>query len=288
MARNNKRTTANLGADTPEVSAAPVAQQSNDQSFSWTNPTEFVDLPSEGLRYPQGHPLYNQTSVEIRHMTAKEEDILTSEPLIRKGIVLDRLIDSVLVDKSIRSESLLIGDKNAILIAARVTGYGEEYDVAIDCPNCGTKCKETYLIPEITRTTEASEDIPWVEHNTFKVTLPKTKIEAVCRLMTGKDEELNRQRKKNIKKAGLGLGMGELTSQMLSFIESLNGNTDKAFIRSFVQNMPAYDSRYLRKIYGSAVPNVELVTDFECSNCDHSTEMEVPLTAGFFWPDARV
>ena len=144
MARNNKRTTANTGADTPEVSAAPVAQQSSDQSFSWTNPTEFVDLPSEGLRYPQGHPLHNQTSVEIRHMTAKEEDILTSESLIRKGIVLDRLIDSVLVNKSIKAESLLIGDKNAILIAARVTGYGEDYDVSINCPNCGETNNRDY------------------------------------------------------------------------------------------------------------------------------------------------
>ena len=287
MARNKNRKTANMGADTPEVSAAPVAQQSSDQSFSWTNPTEFVDLPSEGLRYPQGHPLYNQTSVEIRHMTAKEEDILTSESLIRKGIVLDRLIDSVLVNKSIKAESLLIGDKNAILIAARVTGYGEDYDASVDCPNCGETNKASYDIPSIIQTVEPSEDVNWVGHDTFKVSLPRTKVEVTCRLLTGRDEESRRQRQKNEKRAGVA-SSGGLTSQIEMIITSINGSEDRGMIRSFVQNMPALDARHLRKVYASAVPNIELKADFTCVACEHNTEMEVPITAGFFWPDAGV
>jgi len=287
MARNKNRKTANMGADTPEVSAAPVAQQSNDQSFSWTNPTEFVDLPSEGLRYPQGHPLFNQTSVEIRHMTAKEEDILTSESLIRKGIVLDRLIDSVLVNKSIKAESLLIGDKNAILIAARVTGYGEDYDASVDCPNCGETNKASYDIPSIIQTVEPSEDVNWVGHDTFKVSLPRTKVEVTCRLLTGRDEESRRQRQKNEKRAGVA-SSGGLTSQIEMIITSINGSEDRGMIRSFVQNMPALDARHLRKVYASAVPNIELKADFTCVACEHNTEMEVPITAGFFWPDAGV
>lgn len=286
MARNKNRKTANMGADTPEVSAAPVAQQSNEQSFSWTNPTEFVDLPSEGLRYPQGHPLHNQTSVEIRHMTAKEEDILTSESLIRKGIVLDRLIDSVLVNKSIKAESLLIGDKNAILIAARVTGYGDDYDVSVNCPNCGEKNKASYIISDITNTVECSDNIEWVGHDTFEVLLPKTSVTATCKLLTGKDEESSRQRKKQYKKAGLPTS--DLTDQLQSLIVSINGNNDRALIRSFVQNMPALDARHLRKVYVSAVPNIELRADFTCVACEHNTDMEVPITAGFFWPDAGV
>jgi len=287
MARNKNRKTANMGADTPEVSAAPVAQQSSDQSFSWTNPTEFVDLPSEGLRYPQGHPLFNQTSVEIRHMTAKEEDILTSESLIRKGIVLDRLIDSVLVNKSIKAESLLIGDKNAILIAARVTGYGEDYDASVDCPNCGETNKASYDIPSIIQTVEPSEDVNWVGHDTFKVSLPRTKVEVTCRLLTGRDEESRRQRQKNEKRAGVA-SSGGLTSQIEMIITSINGSEDRGMIRSFVQNMPALDARHLRKVYASAVPNIELKADFTCVACEHNTEMEVPITAGFFWPDAGV
>ena len=287
MARNKNRKTANMGADTPEVSAAPVAQQSNEQSFSWTNPTEFVDLPSEGLRYPQGHPLHNQTSVEIRHMTAKEEDILTSESLIRKGIVLDRLIDSVLVNKSIKAESLLIGDKNAILIAARVTGYGEDYDVSVDCPNCGETNKASYDIPNIIQTVEPSEDVNWVGHDTFKVSLPRTKVEVTCRLLTGRDEESRRQRQKNEKRAGVA-SSGGLTSQIEMIITSINGNEDRGMIRSFVQSMPALDARHLRKVYASAVPNIELKADFTCVACEHNTDMEVPITAGFFWPDAGI
>jgi len=287
MARNKNRKTANMGVDTPEVSAAPVAQQSNEQSFSWTNPTEFVDLPSEGLRYPQGHPLHNQTSVEIRHMTAKEEDILTSESLIRKGIVLDRLIDSVLVNKSIKAESLLIGDKNAILIAARVTGYGDDYDVSVDCPNCGETNKTSFIIPDITNVVEPSAEVEWVSHDSFKVSLPRTKVEVVCRLLTGHDEETNRQRIKNEKKAGIARS-GGLTSQIQMFITSINGSEDRGMIRSFVQNMPALDARHLRKVYASAVPNIELRADFTCVACEHNADMEVPITAGFFWPDAGI
>ena len=133
-------TTAAVGLGVPGDSGAP--------SFSWSVPTEFVELPSEGLFYPPGHPLHNEKTVEIRFMTAKEEDILTSRSLLKAGVALDRMLQNTLINKSIDVNSLLIGDKNALLVAARRTGYGPEYATSVNCPNCGAQVEHTFDISE--------------------------------------------------------------------------------------------------------------------------------------------
>ena len=284
MARNKSRTSAPK-VEQDATPPAPATATSQTQEFSWSNPTEFVDLPSGGKYYPEGHPLHGQDAVEIRFMTAKEEDILTSQALIRKGIVLDRLVDSVIVDKRITSNALLIGDKNAILIAARVTGYGEEYNVKITCPACGEDSEEEFMVSDImtVKTADASE-IVWNDDGTFDIQLPMTKATVSCRLMTGADETANAQRRKQMKKHRMA--NNELTTMLRTMVVKINGNSDRAMINSFVENMPARDARHLRINYTKAVPNVELNTDFDCGNCGHSADMEVPLNAGFFWPDA--
>ena len=90
-------------------------------------PTEIVELPSKGHFYINGHPL-SSGKVEIKYMTAKEEDILTSENLIRQGTVIDKLLESLIVDKSIKVDDLLTGDKNALMVASRILAYGKDYD----------------------------------------------------------------------------------------------------------------------------------------------------------------
>ena len=132
MSRNDDRLSS---AASPADSPAPHVTQ-NEQLLSFTRPTEFVDLPSKGLLYPVGHPLHGVETLEIKYMTAKEEDILTSKTLIRKGLVIDRLIRSVLVDQTIDPDDILIGDKNALILAIRITGYGESYETEISCPAC--------------------------------------------------------------------------------------------------------------------------------------------------------
>jgi len=282
MARNKSRTSAPK-VEHDDAPAAAAATQT--QEFNWSNPTEFVDLPSGGKYYPEGHPLHNQDALEIRFMTAKEEDILTSQSLIRKGIVLDRLVDSVIVDKRITSKDLLVGDKNAVLIAARVTGYGQEYNVKVTCPECGEESEEEFLIEDISTIKEADASaVVWNDDGTFDIHLPMTKATTTCRLMTGADETANTQRRKQMKKHRMPTSA--LTTLLRTMVVKLNGNSDRAMINGFIDNMPARDARHLRIEYTKAVPNIELRTDFDCGNCEHSSEMEVPLNAGFFWPDA--
>ena len=122
----------------PTVDPSSPADFSAQDNLGWVTPTEFISLPTQGAFYPEGHPLCNVESIEIKYMTAKEEDILTSESLIKKGIALDRLLQSVMVDKSIPLNDLLVADKNALLIGTRITGYGPAYETNVTCPSCSS------------------------------------------------------------------------------------------------------------------------------------------------------
>ena len=136
MPRNNQRR-ATTGTSTAKKAQPKVAPPTSVLDF--VSPTEIVDLPSEGRYYPENHPLHGESTIEIRYMTAKDEDILTSQSLLRKGVAMEKFLQNIIVDKSIKSTDLLSGDRSAILVAARCTGYGEIYETEIDCPACGNK-----------------------------------------------------------------------------------------------------------------------------------------------------
>ena len=269
----------------PAVAAAATGNEGN--PFTWAAPTEFVKIPSGGIFYPPDHPLHQQDSVEIRFMTAKDEDILTSQSLIKQGIAIDRLLQSVIVDKRISVGSLLVGDKNALVIAARITGYGEEYETRATCPSCGNQ--ETHLFDL------EQQDIGYdpssalaeyggrqTEDNTFVLSLPTSGVEVEVRLLTGEDEtqlgkDTERKRRRN-------LDDSLLTDQMRKYVVSVNGNSSSIVIAQYIHSMPARDSRLLRKFYDSITPTISLEQFFACTVCSYTGEVEVPLTADFFWP----
>tara|TARA_R110002110_G_scaffold82766_5_gene215232 strand:+ start:31 stop:888 length:858 start_codon:yes stop_codon:yes gene_type:complete len=244
-------------------------------------PTELVELPSKGLLYPEGHPLHKQEEIEIKLMTAKEEDILVNKSLLKKGVALDRMLQSIIVNKKIKLDDLLVSDKNALIIATRVSAYGAEYNAQATCPNCGVaneysfdlEEKELKYLYEHTR-----EDIRIAESGNFLVTLPRTKMEVEFRLLRGFDEKRLLEKNKKNK------GIIALTDQFNAFIVSVNGVTDRQKLSDFITVMPAYDSKYLRLAYAEVLPAVDLKQYFECSECDHSQDMEVPFTVEFFWP----
>ena len=256
-------------------------------SFSFSTPTEFVELPSAGRYYPEGHPLCGKEEVEIYHMTAKDEDILTSETLIKKGIVIDRLLQNVLVDKSIDSSSLLVGDKNALLVAVRITGYGEAYDTKMICPSCMKSVSQRFDLS--LRTVYHANDEEVKEHGfeissngRFELTMPASKVVVEVRLMTGQDEEYLNKMSENRRKNKLP--ESTLTDQLRRMIVSVNGDSSGQMIKEFVNYMPAKDSRYLRTTYHKVVPDINMAQEFSCASCGHAQELEVPFTVDFFWP----
>ena len=283
MSRNKQR----IGASQPDTSSPPPSvMQEGGSGFSFVVPTEFVELPSGGQFYEEGHPLHNESTIEIKQMTAKEEDILTSRSLLKKGVALDRVLRNLIVDKRIDPDSLLIGDKNAIVVATRVSGYGNEYTTNVTCPACGENQDYTFDLNECDyKTSEEAYDAGIVDNQdgTFNVVLPRTKLDITFGLMTGRDEKrLMKQLEGSKRKKG---AEQNITQQLSAIIKEVNGDDDPKLINYVVENLPSLDSRYLRTTYRIANPDLDLTQEFECSACGHEQEMEVPLTADFFWPD---
>jgi hypothetical protein len=269
---------------TPAISP-PQTQPSMD--VSWATPTELVDLPSRGIFYAANHPLHNTETVEIRHMTAKDEDILTNRSLLRKGLALDRLIEGVLMNKSIKSTSLLLGDKNAILIAARVSAYGADYMASVTCPACTTQQDFEFDLDALAVKDEPADGlddgVTKTESGTFMVTLPVSNVDIEVKFLTGADErkvtrEAERKRKRNIDSS-------LFTDQLKSFIVSVDGDEEHLALQQFIAKMTARDARHLRRIYSELMPDINLNQEFVCENCGHEADMEVPLGSNFFWPD---
>ncbi len=285
MSRNKDRL--GSGDTTPEASSPPVAAMDSN-IFSFVAPTEFVKLPSEGKHYPPEHPLFDQSTIEIKQMTAKEEDILTSVTLLQNGVALERLLESIIIDKNINPKTLLVGDRNAIVISARVSGYGKSYKTQITCPECVTPQQHNFDLngASIRTTTEILNDLPEIftvnDNGSYSVVLPKSQLNVSLRLLTGVDENSLTSRMQQNKKQK---SEKFITTQLAHMISSVNGNVTREAIEYVSNNIPSADSAFLRKIYKGLVPNVELKLNFQCENCPHTEEMEVPLTADFFWPE---
>ncbi len=282
MSRNQDR----LGGVQQQDPSPPVQAMAEDTGgFSFVIPTEFVELPSGGRYYPPGHPLHGESAIEIKQMTAKEEDMLTSRTLIKKGVALDRVIGSLIINKAIDPDSLYIGDRNAIIVATRVSGYGSDYTTKVNCPACGANQSYSFDLNDATVYTGDFDNTMSVTDNkdgTFNVTLPKTNVVATFKLLSGVDEKRLVRGAEADKKQKQEHGV---TRQLASLIVAVNGDTSIDAIRYLIENMPSSDSRHLRLAYKLNAPNVDLTQHFECGECGHEQDMEVPLNADFFWPD---
>ena len=242
-------------------------------------PTEVVDLPSQGLLYPKDSPLSSGT-IEIKYMTAREEDILTSANLIKKGIVIDKLLEALIVDKSIKLDDMLLGDKNAILIASRILAYGKEYEVEIDG-------KE--VVVDLTTLKEKTLDEKIVVNgaNEFDFELPATKRKLTFKLLTQSDEKSMDKEIQGYKKIGDGIGY-ETTTRLKHQILSVDGDAKKASVNNFVDNeFLSMDSRAFRTHVNSINPDVEMKSTL-IDEDGNEKEFTVPMTVTFLWPSIGV
>jgi len=242
-------------------------------------PTEMVELPSKGYFYPEGHPLASG-KVEVKYMTAKEEDILTSQNLIEQGIVIDKLLESLIVDKSIGIGDMLTGDKNAIMVASRVLGYGKDYQFEYDGEEQSIDLSK--LEPVDIDFTKYTKGV-----NEFTFELPSSKRSLTFKLLTGGDEkEITLEiaaRRKITKEQSF-----ELTTRLKKMIISVDGNSTKAYINNFVDNeFLSRDSFAFRQHLEDITPDVDMSATVVDST-GKETVVSVPVTVRFFWPSARV
>jgi len=248
-----------------------------------TYPSEVIDLPSKGVFYPENSPL-RSGQIEIYYMTAKHEDILTSSNLIQKGIVLDKLLDNLIATKGVKSSDLLVGDLNAVMVAARILGYGKDYPITVNCPSCGQTIEQIADLTELATINEPSvTDVPQ-----FTIVLPVSKSEVTLKFLTRSDELAIEKEVQSLKKAS-GEISGEGTARLRRIIKAVNGDESPSAIWKFVESLLVRDARYLRDQYREKMPDVDFDIDIECS-CGNISDKKVRLPIGtdFFWPDARV
>lgn len=238
-------------------------------------PTEIVELPSKGLIYPEDSPL-RSGKIEMKYMTAKEEDILTNQNYIKQGVVIDKLLKSLIVS-DVDYDDLILGDKNAILVAARILGYGKDYtfvykgeEVTVDLTECPLRfIDEKNITPG---------------KNEFKFTLPATGAELTYKILTNKDEKLIQAEIEGLKKLDKDSST-ELSTRLKYAIQAVDGNTERKIIREFVDNrFLARDSRAFREHLTKTQPDIVMEAQIMTSS-GIEEGVTIPVTANFFWPD---
>jgi hypothetical protein len=245
-------------------------------------PTEVVSLPSKGLLYPKESPLA-KGEIEMKYMTAKEEDILTNSNFIRQGTVIDKLLQSLIVTP-FNYDDLLIGDKNAILIAARILGYGAEYQFKYT----DSRGKESDANVDLSKLEEKKIDESLFKNgNDFSFTLPKSGNTVTFKLLTHGDEKKIDAEIKGLTKVNPN-GSYDVTTRLKHIITSINGDRELKSIRDFVDNfLLAPDARALREYYNNIQPDIEMKFIPEDENYT-GEGITVPISLNFFWPDSGV
>ena len=239
-------------------------------------PTEEIELPSKGLLYPKDNPL-SSGKIEMKYMTAKEEDILTNQNYIKQGVVIDKLLRSLVISK-INYNDLLVGDKNALMVAARILSYGKDYDFEYD--GVEQNVDLSTIEPK-----ELDESLYEPGNNEFSFTLPHTENTITFKILTHGDETKIEQEIKGIKKIKKGES-SDVTTRFGHIITSINGSVEKKDIREFVNNyLLARDARELRKYYQQISPDLDMNVVLTTSEGEEEV-VDLPIGLNFFWPDA--
>jgi len=251
---------------------------SNEVTNKFQFPTEIVELPSKGLVYPSTNPL-SSGKIEMRYMTAAHEDILTNQSYIQNGTVLDKLIESLIVSK-INYGDIIVGDKNALLIAARVLGYGKDYEFTYKGENVTVDLSTLEPKP-------IDESLFTPGKNEFEYELPSSGTKITFKLLTHSDENKINQELQGLKKINKNASP-ESSTRFKYMITSVNGDSTTKTIREFVDNyFLAKDTRSLREYIKLIQPDIDMKFDFEGPN-GLEEGLTIPMGISFFWPDARI
>jgi hypothetical protein len=242
------------------LQSQPAQQQSAPKSYPF--PTEIISLPSKGLVYPESNPL-SKGEVTVKLMTAREEDILTSATLIKKGIQLDKLLESIVVEPGVSINDLVIGDKNAILVTSRILAFGPDYEAKINDPFDNEEIDITIDLSQI-KIKEIDEN-KLNRSNEYDFFLPISKtIEAS---------------QKALKQSN------EITTRYRRIITEVDGVRDTGTISNFVTNrLLAGDSKALRKYISDITPDLDLKFDYTSPVTGETEALRIPFGIGFFYP----
>ena len=268
----------------PNIPESIPSQNVMKEEFGWEVPVEIVPVPSEGKVYPSGTILHNKKTLQIKAMTAREEDILSSRPLIQQGTVISHLIQACLIDKNVNVRNMLLGDRNALMVSVRITGYGSKYDAESVCPDCNERSTQEFNLSELEIKRLKINPVSSGE-NLFSFKLPVTGKEVHFKFLTGADEEERSTAADRKKKLMPELKIEtNITGRLEQAIVSISGVTDRNKINQFVKNMPAQDSRSLRSYVVKHEPGIDMSAWMSCPHCGETSRINLPVGSNFFWP----
>lgn len=272
-----------------QVEQTEVPETPKEKSFSPSSPAEqtfFVSLPSKGRFYPEGHPWKDRECVELKVMTIAQQDILNNPSYKVKGVVFEKLIASMLVD-NVNVDSLLQGDKEALILAARVDGYGSDYRVEMLCFACGTKQEVVFDLEEQLKKENKLKNLAEYEltENGFSTTLPQSKAKVEVRFLTEKDEKSISRIKEKARKHSLPIN--ETAERMKLAIISVN-DEGGASVEKLVSSMRFRDGQHIEKLMKALKPQVSTKAIFKCKNpeCGDEREITIPFSADLFWDNS--
>lgn len=255
------------------------------EDFGWEVPVESVPLPSRGLIYPQTSGFSGKETVDVRAMTAREEDILMSRAYIKRGTVINELIRSCMIDKSADPADLIAGDRNAIMVALRITGYGSNYRVEATCPACSKSGPQTFDLGNLSIKRLEIEPCR-ARDNAFSFTLPVTKKTVIFKFLTGHDSADLAAQMERMRSITPDAPEPNITLFLEKSIISIGEVTDRVKISTFVRSMPAQDSRTLRKFIKDNEPNIDMTNEMTCTSCGEASRVDMPIGGSFLWPDS--
>ena len=252
------------------------------EDFGWEIPVETLPLPSRGVVYSQDSYLFGKEEIQIKAMTAQEEDILTSAAYAKENIVIEKLLESCIIDKNIDVKELISGDKTALMVGIRITGYGPEYPVSATCTSCIKKSNIDIRLDqlEIKRITH-----PPVEagKNLFEFVLPVTQKTVRYKYQNYYDTKEADTIQKKYDSLGITKD-NSMTNILENSIVSIDSVTDKNKISHFIKNMPVKDSSSLRKFIFNNEPGINMSWKYNCPVCTAENDVKIPMTSEFFWP----
>ena len=264
-----------------DIAKAKYESKVTEETKVYDFPTEMVELPSKGKLYPEGSPLHSGT-IEMKYMSAKEEDILTNDSFIKQGVVLDKLFKALIVTP-INYNDLLLCDKNAVMIAARVLGYGKDYEITVNNPKTGEEHKVSVDLTKL-----AEKEIDWSAHksgkNEFEFELPASKRKVLLQLLTQGEQRKIDAELKNLAKLKRN---ATLTTTLKYVIIGVDEDKDPVKVRKFIDTeLLAIDSRAVRTYLKTITPEIDLSVDVPDGESGDTFRSPIAIGLDFFWPDA--
>jgi hypothetical protein len=244
--------------------------------------TFLLDLPTKGLFYPENHPFYKKETVEIKMMTTKEEEILTNPSYVEKGVTVEKLLESIVLEEGFQANEIFETDKLAILIGARIDAYGEDYPAAMTCISCEKEYTVDINLSKILANREESE-IEKTDNNSLIVELPKSKKVVEFRVLLPSEISSIERTVEKMKKLNINANL--MTEFYKRIVLSIDGDTNRDNVNKFVENLKIMDSRFLTSMYYKSLPVLNTNFMSACSHCGHEQEGGMPIQANFFFPE---